>query len=236
MRKTTIAILMLAGLLLSCSKEAPKASEADFSLRASMPCADTKTSLGAKSEGVYPVLWSQGDVIMVNGVQSKPLTAQEAGSSNAVFHFASAVSAPYQVFYGTTVPSVQEFLDGNIRSGYIPMRAQSTSVSFTLEHSSCVLIIPITGGVSVTGLKLTSLDGTPLSESQTIQVTTPSGGVANKVFRVSVMPGAAKGLALDIFTSSGRMNMAILTDKTLQAGKVYEIPTITFTANAELEN
>ena len=236
MRKTTIAILMLAGLLLSCSKEAPKAPEEDFTLQATMPCTDTKTSLGAKSAGVYPVLWSEGDVVMVNGVTSKPLTALEAGSSSAVFHFASAVSAPYQVYYGTTVPAVQEFLDGNIRSGYVPMRAVSSSASFTLEHSSCVLLIPITGGVSVTGLKLTSLDGTPLSDGGTVQVTTPSGGVANKVFRVAVMPGAAKGLALDITTASARMNLAILADKTLQAGKVYEIPTVTFTANAELDN
>ena len=46
---------------------------------------DTRTQLGEKAGEVYPVLWSEGDQISVNGVASAPLTASQAGKSKAEF-------------------------------------------------------------------------------------------------------------------------------------------------------
>ena len=57
----------------------------------------TKTQLGEKVDGLYPLYWSEGDAISVNGVVSNPLTA--GGSANAYFKFNEEVYRPYCVVY-----------------------------------------------------------------------------------------------------------------------------------------
>ena len=51
---------------------------------------ESRTHLGEKAEGVYPLYWSEGDAIAVNGVVSAPLTA--GGSATATFSFAKEVT------------------------------------------------------------------------------------------------------------------------------------------------
>ena len=61
----------------------------------------SRTQLGAKAEGLYPVYWSEGDAIAVNGVTSSPLAPELAGSSSASFLFGDGteISYPYCVVY-----------------------------------------------------------------------------------------------------------------------------------------
>ncbi|MBE6194796.1 MAG: hypothetical protein E7140_03580 [Rikenellaceae bacterium] len=68
---------------------------------------DTRTQLGEKADGIYPLTWAEGDAISVNGHASKALTANEAGAASATFTFNGGFgSAPYFVAYpaveGTT--------------------------------------------------------------------------------------------------------------------------------------
>ena len=44
---------------------------------------ESRTHLGEKAEGVYPLYWSEGDAIAVNGTISNPLAA--GGEATAVF-------------------------------------------------------------------------------------------------------------------------------------------------------
>ena len=37
---------------------------------------ESRTHLGEKADGIYPLYWSEGDAIAVNGVASKALTAE----------------------------------------------------------------------------------------------------------------------------------------------------------------
>ena len=222
--------------LLSCSKQAKPSSE-DVALEVSMPETVTKTVLGPKSAGVYPVLWSVGDYITVNGVPSKPLTALEAGATTAVFHFSESIKTPYLVQYGTEVPAFQQYTEGNIGSFSVPMQATSYEAAFTLKHKACVLSLPLSGSVSVVGISVSALDGTPLSSIGTVQLTIPGGGVSvasAKTFCLAVQPAhLEKGLGVDIYTATGdRMNMVALVGETLTAGTVYELPATTFKANA----
>mgnify|MGYP004662999515 CR=1 FL=1 len=60
---------------------------------------ETKTALGDKADGKYPVLWAEGDCISVNGVVSEALTAEEAGGKKANFTVKGAVEAPYTAIY-----------------------------------------------------------------------------------------------------------------------------------------
>ncbi|MBR1510591.1 MAG: hypothetical protein IJ623_08090 [Bacteroidales bacterium] len=236
MRKQLYILSVLALVLISCTRQ-EQASSGDFVLEVSMPETLTKTVLGPKAAGVYPVLWSVGDYITVNGVPSKPLTALEAGAATAVFHFSAPIKTPYRVQYGIDVPSVQQYSEGNIRAFSAPMGVTSYDASFTLEHLACVLSLPLSGSVSIAGISVSALDGTPLSSGGTVQLTMPGGGVSissAKTFCLALRPAyLEKGLSIDIYTTEGtRMNLISFVGESLTAGSVYEFPATSFKANA----
>ena len=70
-----ILILSLPVLLPSCNKEQAKQP---FRLQAGVEQTAVKTVMGDKSESKYPIYWSEGDVIAVNGSLSQPLAAGDA--------------------------------------------------------------------------------------------------------------------------------------------------------------
>ena len=87
----------------------------------------TRTSLGDKNaDSAYPVLWSAGDKIAVNGIASEPLTAEYDGRTHAQFTV-TGVAAPYNVIYpaevlqpdGKTVKisEIQEYVAGSFAQG-----------------------------------------------------------------------------------------------------------------------
>ncbi len=236
MRNAFIIGISLLLAFLSCAKQEQPAVE-EVMLEVSMPRTVTKTVLGLKAADVYPVLWSVGDYITVNGVQSRPLTALEAGSTTAVFHFSAPIKTPYHVQYGTEVPSTQQYTNGNICAFSAPMQATSYEAAFTLKHQACVLSLPLSGSVTVAGISVSAIDGTPLSGGGTVQLTIPGSGVSiasAKTFCVALQPAyLEKGLSVDIYTTTGdRMNLVSFVGETLTAGTVYEFPTTAFKANA----
>ena len=236
MRKQLYILSVLATALLSCTRQ-EQASSGDFVLEVSMPETVTKTVLGPKAAGVYPVLWSVGDYITVNGVPSKPLTTLEAGEATAAFHFSESIKTPYHVQYGSGVPSAQQYSEGNIRAFAAPMGVTSYDASFTLEHQACVLSLPLSGSVTVAGISVSAIDGTPLSGGGTVQLTMPGGGVSissAKTFCLALRPAyLEKGLSVDIYTTTGdRMNLVSFVGETLTAGSVYEFQETVFKANA----
>lgn len=236
MGKQLYILSVLALTVLSCTRQ-EQASSGDFVLEVSMPETLTKTVLGLKAAGVYPVLWSVGDYITVNGVPSKPLTALEAGAATAVFHFSAPIKTPYHVQYGTEVPAFQQYTEGNICAFSAPMQATSYEAAFTLKHQACVLSLPLSGSVTVAGISVSAIDGTPLSGGGTVQLTMPGGGVSissAKTFCLALRPVyLEKGLSIDIYTTEGtRMNLISFVGENLTAGSVYEFPATSFKANA----
>ena len=59
----------------------------------------SRTQLGEKSGELYPLFWSEGDVIAVNGVASTALSSEWAGSGSANFTFAGELARPYNIVY-----------------------------------------------------------------------------------------------------------------------------------------
>ena len=55
---------------------------------------ETRTQLGEKAGEVYPLYWSDGDKISVNGVESNALSVSE-NSAVATFTVAGVVITPY---------------------------------------------------------------------------------------------------------------------------------------------
>ncbi len=68
---------------------------------------ESRTHLGDKADGVYPLYWSASDAIAVNGEASDALTAEQAGSSCVAFTFAKAVTRPYNVVYPAPASGVE---------------------------------------------------------------------------------------------------------------------------------
>ena len=88
----------LALVLSSCEKEQinPQMNGETVAtvLEATLPGSVTRTVMGAKNgEDKYPVSWSAGDAISVNGVSSSSIEIKSP-ESTAEFTFASAVSSP----------------------------------------------------------------------------------------------------------------------------------------------
>ena len=59
----------------------------------------SRTQLGEKSGDIYPLGWSEGDAIAVNGVASAALGAEAAGAGTANFTFAATLDRPYNIVY-----------------------------------------------------------------------------------------------------------------------------------------
>ena len=143
----------------------------------------SRTQLGEKVEGLYPLYWSEGDAIAINGVVSAPLTGVAANSDAATFNFAQPVVAPYCVVYPAaaavavddevveepvapvtvypvTFAGVQPYTVGTFASGVAPMYGYAEAVAegeeqpaIALQHLTGVLRLAIKGN----GEKVTSI-------------------------------------------------------------------------------
>ena len=71
----------------------------DYSLEVSIASSQTKVSLGNKGEdGVYPLYWSEGDKIWLNGYISSEAVIDETNPSSARFDFQNVVlDYPYKI-------------------------------------------------------------------------------------------------------------------------------------------
>ena len=73
----------------------------DYSLEVTIASSQTKVSLGDKGgDGVYPLYWSEGDKIWLNGYISSEAVIDEANPSSARFDFQNVVlDYPYNILY-----------------------------------------------------------------------------------------------------------------------------------------
>lgn len=145
-----LAAGVAAILLASCSEMiVPGPTHGgDNHISISMP-SDTKTALGAKDGSNYPVFWSEGDVLRVNGEASSAAKPIEDGTV-ANFTIPSSVSLPYSIVYpysdkvtvsdGVIFPSTQEYAEGTFCEGAAPMYAYSTSFDNVTMHYLAAVI------------------------------------------------------------------------------------------------
>lgn len=69
---------------------------------AGLPDSETKTYLGEKQDGKFPILWSEGDCIAVNGTTSEALAKEDAGSKETTFTLEGVHLPPYIAIYPAT--------------------------------------------------------------------------------------------------------------------------------------
>ena len=177
MKRLIIFTLTLCGIF-ACSK--PEIAEEFLSVEAGLPFQASKTALGEKSGTSWPLVWSEGDCLFLNGVSSKALSASEAGSSTATFKFsgvggASVWNYTYSGVAGSdctvVFPASQTCSDGNIAINTLPMYAATASVSgITLSPLGAVLRFSFTSSsaVSINQIQLKAVGGESVCGNYTI--------------------------------------------------------------------
>ena len=175
MKKLSIIFgLALAMLTVGCSTDATedliKTGTVEIGVNIEEP---TRTYLGALDGRTYPVLWSEGDKVAVNGVASTAVGAQYAGTASAIFEVAD-VAAPYSVLYpaevlnadgSITVPTEQAYTAGSFANGSAVLAGYAESTSVALHNLYSFVKITVAKGddVALKSVTLRALGGEAIS-------------------------------------------------------------------------
>lgn len=120
---------------------------------AGLPDSETKTYLGENQDGKFPILWSEGDCIAVDGTASEALAKEDAGSKEATFMLEGVHQPPYTAIYPATAvvsadkvkfASVQATSEGCYDPAAALMAAYSeTETSLSFNHLCAYLKINV---------------------------------------------------------------------------------------------
>ena len=151
--------IILAGLMLvGCQDNLPADNSivgvGETTLTISLP--STRTSLGEKEGATYPVYWSEGDCISMNGKCSSEAVINADNRASATFFVNYILNYPYRITYpyvaatSYTTPKVvfpteQSYVEGSFAQGCAPMCGYVESENGTIElhHLAAVLRLPV---------------------------------------------------------------------------------------------
>lgn len=142
----------------------------------SLSLEESRTHISGKAGDEYPLYWSAGDKIAVNGIASEALSESSHGKSSATFTINGVVEYPYNIVYPAPAEGVtaaeglqavsflatQEYTAGTFAEGAVPMYAQvaNESEAANLKHLAGVLCIAPKGeGVVLTSMTVTAENG-----------------------------------------------------------------------------
>lgn len=187
MKRPFIALVMSLSLLVTaCQREldCPEDPHGDGVTVVSLSLPDggiTRTYLGEQVENTFPLLWAEGDKVSLNGTESAPVSAEEAGGKACTFTFRGSVKAPFNILYPATAesdkvtfPQLQSYRPGSFDPASFPMYASCGSYSDAqMHHLGTLLGFPFTApegeAVALKQLVVMSIDGKTLSGTFTLQ-------------------------------------------------------------------
>ena len=139
----------------------------------------SRTQLGEKVGNLYPVYWSEGDQISVNGVASNALTAEQAGSSVAAFtvsgthntfNIAYPAAEADQVLFAATQAHTS---NTTFASGAATLYGVgSTEQGVELHHLTGVLKFGVVGSATLKKAQISTIDNAPIAGAFDIDFTT----------------------------------------------------------------
>ena len=137
----------------------------------SLSLESSRTQLGEKVGDLYPLYWSEGDQISVNGVASNILPAEQAGSSKATFVVSGALQTPYCIAYPAAAEGKILFAEkqshaGNTTfgSGVSTMYGYSNDgIGAQLTHLTGVLKLGIVGSDKLVMAQISTIDRAPIA-------------------------------------------------------------------------
>ena len=260
--KTELLIAAAALLMLcSCRKDTPAKP---FLLEAVVEAPCVKTSMDRKNgEGKYPVYWSEGDVVAVNGALSAALTAGEAGGSSATFTFKDKPAAagvynlvcPGNAVSGRVVfPSSQTYAENSFCSGAAPLICVTDDLEAPVVFTGCAAIVrfPMTGSVTLSSMTVTAPGGEKISGNFNMSLVPQDGASGQMDYSFGgglTLDGNAKAIIFTVpagtyskglkavlkATNGNAMTISFLTvGAALAASTVYAFPSLAFQAGKEI--
>ena len=156
-----------------------------------------RTQLGSLNGTEYPVLWSAGDKIWVNGKTSNEVAAADAGAKAAKFTV-SDVTAPYHIVYPAevvvednslavnnmvviNVPVDQEYTKGSFADKTAVMACYAEGAAVTMKHLYGFVKLTIAKGddVALKSVLLEAVDGTPIAGDLLVKISKEECTIAN---------------------------------------------------------
>ena len=158
MKNRTLRYLLfcLTALLWGCQADSSCTIESKKTT-ITVTAANSRTSLGDKLNDIYPVYWSEGDCICVNGVKSGTASINTSDRSRATFTIDGVLEYPYSITYpycqNSTAESArvvfsaeQSYTEGSFDKESAPMYGYATdSGNIALRHLAGVLRFAING-------------------------------------------------------------------------------------------
>ena len=140
---------------------------------------ESRTQLGEKAGEVYPLVWSEGDKISVNGVESGEAVINVENAANATFAI-SGVSTPYAIAYPAAPAGQVLFADKQaytsnttFGNGIATMYAYSESgLGLQLNHLTGVLKIGVVGSAKLALAQISTIDRAPIAGAFDLDFTT----------------------------------------------------------------
>ena len=130
---------------------------------------ESRTQLGEAVAGIYPVTWSYGDEISVNGVKSSSIEILENGTC-AKFTFGDVLSYPYAIAYPAAESGKVVFADvqpqtaGTFTNGAAAMYGYAESAgAISLKHLTGILKFGVTGSTAISRMQISTVDRKPIA-------------------------------------------------------------------------
>ena len=154
--------ILLFGLLLlfvGCQRDFTADNTVGGGNTLTVSISKTRTSMGGKVGDTYPVYWSEGDKIVVNGVLSNEAQIDADEPATATFKFDSNIAYPYNITYpycevtSAEQPIVefateQNYIEGSFASGCAPMCGYATNGNnIAIKHLASVMRIPVKSAI-----------------------------------------------------------------------------------------
>ena len=162
MKKFSLLLASVCLFMVSCQTDATTdkiigVGNGEEGTTLAVSLAETRTSLGGKVGTSYPVYWSEGDKLVVNGLLSDEVQINEDNRALALFTFKKAqINHPYHITYpysasSTAEQPVVEFLaeqnyeEGTFAAGYAPMcgYTENKGDKIVLNHLAATLRLPV---------------------------------------------------------------------------------------------
>ena len=151
----------------------------------------SRTSLGDKVGDGYPVYWSEGDKIAVNGILSQEAVINSQNGAEAKFTIDGKLSYPLNITYPYTstttatapkvvIPTTQNYTEGSFERESAPMCGYTTNKTqaVAMKHLVGVLKFPVinnqTNTVILDRIVITSIDGAKISGEFEVNCSTGS--------------------------------------------------------------
>ncbi len=142
---------------------------------------ESRTQLGEKAGDLYPLYWSEGDKIAINGVASVAAQIDSENNAMADFVFTETVERPYNIVYPApaegvapvtaglqvvTFPATQNYTAGTFESGTAPMYGYAAAPAegevaapIQINHLTGVLRLAVKGEKTLTSMTVVAETG-----------------------------------------------------------------------------